>query len=447
MDSAIGKPARSASKDVFASPQRQQGCLCQPAAPARELDMNDASESAGTPPTVPPPVSAAPPSPPPEAGAFHPLPPPSHSSRLGCAFALSFALNLLGGLALLLGCFVWFIYNKESSADIPLTEQHYAGKKGASDKVAIITLDGVILEGLLGYVHKQIDQAAADKHVKVVVLRINSPGGSVTASDDLHRRLTELRDGNAKKGRDGKPLFVSMGGMAASGGYYVAMPGQTIFAQPTTLTGSIGVYSSFPNVKKLADTYGVSMNTIKQGEIKASGSPFATMTPHERQVWQDMIDTAYQHFVQVVEKGRPALADGKLLSPVKITPLQAEPDFLKKEDKHEPYTRYLADGGIWTADKALEFRLIDKIGSLDDAVQAAHDAAGLGEKYQAIQYERPLTLLHFLGVGGQAQANPGASVLDPARLEAGFMPRLWYLAPGAEAAGFLAAARMGDEKP
>jgi protease IV len=405
--------------------------------------MSDAPQSAGPPPSGSPPSPAAPPPPPapPEAGAFRPLaPPPSHSSRLGCVFALSFALNLLGGLVLLLGGFL-FLYTKGSSTDIPLTEQHHSGKKGASDKVAIIALDGVILEGLLGYVHKQIDQAARDKHVKAVVLRINSPGGSVTASDDLHRRLTELRDGNAHKGHDAKPLFVSMGGMAASGGYYVAMPAQTIFAQRTTLTGSIGVYSSFPNVKKLADDHGVTMNTIKQGQIKASGSPFAEMTPHEQQVWQDTIDDAYQHFVQVVEKGRPALAGGKLLSPVKIVPLQAGPDFLKKDNKHEPYTRYLADGGVWTADKALKYRLIDKIGNLEDAVQAAHDAANLGESYQAIQYERPFTFLHLLGVGGQASATPGGSVLDPARLEASFMPRLWYLAPGAEASGFLAAMR------
>jgi protease-4 len=367
-------------------------------------------------------------------------PPPNHSSVLGCAFAFSVALNVLAVIILLVGCLGLVSYKQSDSPSIPLTEHHYAGKKSASDKIAIISLDGVIVEGLMSYLHKQIEQAAGDAHVKAIVLRINSPGGSITASDDLHRRLMELRDGNAGKNRAARPLVVSMGGMAASGGYYVAMPGQSIFAEPTTLTGSIGVYASFPNVKKLADTYGVSMRTIKQGQIKDSGSPFADMTAHEQQVWQDMVDTAYQRFVQVVEQGRPMLAGGKLLRPVKVSPVQAGPDFLKKDDKREPYTRYLADGGVWTADKALELQLVDRIGSLDDAVAAAHDAASLGDSYEVIKYERP-GLFHLLGFDAQAAAPPAGTILDPARLEAALMPRVWYLAPGAEASGFLAAAR------
>jgi protease-4 len=370
-----------------------------------------------------------------------PPPPPSRSSFLGCAFAISFALNLIGAAVVVALCFGVFLVRKPEV--IPsLTEKHYAGKSSASDKVAIITLNGVILEGLLGYIHKQIEQAANDQHVKAVVVRINSPGGSITASDDLHRKLIELRDGNSKKNRDPRPLIVSMGGLAASGGYYIAMPGQTLFAERTTLTGSIGVYTSFPNVKKLADDHGVKLLTIKQGQIKDSGSPFAEMTAHERQVWQDMIDEAYQRFVQVIEQGRPMLAGGKLVEPVTVTPVQAGPEFLKKEqEKPKPYQRYLADGGVWTADKALKHKLIDQIGTLDDAVQAAHDAANLGEDYDVIKYERPSTLLEILGAGGQSQVPPSGSVLDPARLEAGFAPRLWYLAPGAELSGLFAAMR------
>jgi protease-4 len=371
---------------------------------------------------------------------LRPVPPAGGSSVLGCAFAFSFALNLVGGLILLLAC-VAFALRRTDTTVIPLTEQHYAGKSSASDKVAIITLDGVILEGLLGYARKQIEQAAGDRHVKAIVVRINSPGGSITASDDLYRLLLELRDGNAKKNRDARPTIVSMGATAASGGYYIAMPGQTIFAERTTVTGSIGVYASFPNVKGLADQYGVKMNTIKQGQIKDSGSPFAEMSPHEREVLQDMVDDAYQRFVQVVEKGRPMLAGGKLLKPLTITPIQPGPDFLKKNAKREPYTRYLADGGVWTAENALKHQLIDKIGTLDDAVQAAHDAAGLDDNYQAIKYERPSTLFELLGVGGHAPVPPSGSVLDPARLEAGFAPRVWYLSPGAEMSGFFAAMR------
>jgi protease-4 len=404
--------------------------------------MSEIPESA--PPPAPPPA-VKPPPPPPGAGPYRPLrppsPPPSNSSFLGCAFALSFALNVLGGLILILLCFGAFVFEKSDTSTTSLTEQHYSGKSGASDKVAIITLDGIILERLTDFVHKQIDQAASDKHVKAVVVRINSPGGSITASDELYHQLMALRDGSTLKKHGAKPLIVSMGAIAASGGYYVAVPGQTLFAEPTTMTGSIGVYSSFPNVKKLANEHGVFLNTIKQGQIKDSGSPFAEMNEHEREVWQDLIDEAYQRFVQVVEKGRPALAGGKLLEPIELTPLQAGPGFLKKDKKAQPYRRYLADGGVWTAEKALKYQLIDKIGTLDDAVQAAHDAANLGENYQAIKYKRPGTLHELLGLDAQSRSLSSGSVLDPARLEAGFRPRLWYLAPGAELSGFFAAAR------
>ncbi len=397
--------------------------------------MSDVPESAGGP-------SAFPPSRPGAARPYWPPPPPpSRSSFLGCAFALSFALNLIGGIVILVLCLGFSLLHKPTT--VPLAEKHYSGKSTATDKVAIITLDGVILEGLLAYPHKQIEQAAEDKHVKAVVVRINSPGGSITASDDLYRKLIELRDGNSKKEQAPRPVVVSMGSLAASGGYYVAMPGQTIFADRTTLTGSIGVYTSFPNVKELANKHGVSLITIKQGEIKDSGSPFADMSPHERQVWQDMVDDAYQHFLQVVEAGRPMLAGGKLLEPLTLTPVHAGPTFLKdKADKPQgQYRRYLADGGVWTAENALKYKLVDKIGTLDDAVQAAHDAAKLSEDYQAVKYERPSTLADLMGFGVESHALPAGSVLDPARLQAGFAPRLWYLSPGAELSGFFAAMR------
>ncbi len=370
-----------------------------------------------------------------------PPPPPSRSSFLGCAFALSFALNLIGGIIVLLLCLGFSFLHKP--ATVPLAEKHYSGKSDATDKVAIITVDGVLLEGLLAYAHKQIEQAAEDHHVKAIVVRINSPGGSITASDDLYRKLTELRDGNPTKEHAPHPLIVSMGSLAASGGYYVAMPGQAVFAERTTLTGSIGVYTSFPNVRELANKHGVTLTTIKQGQIKDSGSPFGEMTPHERQVWQDMVDDAYQRFVQVVETGRPMLAGGKLLEPVAITPIQAGPTFLKdRANKHPaPYQRYLADGGVWTAENALKFKLVDKLGTLDDAVQAAREAAKLSENYQAIKYERPSTLADLMGFGVESHAIPAGSVLDPARLQAGFIPRLWYLTPGSELSGFFAAMR------
>ncbi|MHB1424775.1 MAG: S49 family peptidase [Gemmataceae bacterium] len=396
--------------------------------------MSDVPESSGVPPLANHPSGFG------AARPLRPPPPPRRSSFLGCAFGLSFMLNFIGLFAIVFLCIG--VFNRMHAPEIvPLGEKRYSGESSATDKVAIVNIDGVILEGLLGYAHKQIEQAAGDQHVKAVVVHINSPGGSITASDDLYRKLTELRDGNPKKERPPRPLVVSMGSLAASGGYYIAMPGQTLFAERTTLTGSIGVYTSFPNVKKLAEDHGVKLITIKQGEIKDSGSPFANMGEKEQQVWQDMVNDAYRRFLQVVEKGRPMLADGKLLKRLTITPLEPGPEFLTKIKEKKTYERYLADGGIWTADSALKYQLIDKIGTLDDAVQAAHDLAGLSDNYQAIKYERPSTLADLLGLGVQSHAVPSGSVLDPARLQAGFAPRLWYLAPGAELSGLFAAMR------
>jgi protease-4 len=372
---------------------------------------------------------------------------------LGCAFALSFMFNVLAALVLIFGC-LGFLYRSplgpSELATSPLIEVQHSGNATSKNKVAVVQLDGVIMEGMLKYVHKEIDQAARDKSVKAVVLHINSPGGSVGASDDLHRRLTRLRDGDKEKKTDPKPLVVSMGSLAASGGYYVAVPARQLFAEPTTITGSIGVYMSLPNVKELGDKIGFRMNLVKQGNLKDSGSPFEEMTPDERRVWQDFVNHSYLQFDRVVEEGRKDLK-GQLLKPIPIEPVVVTPppgainghkdeaagEKGSKKPATGPYTRYLADGGIFTAEQARNLKLIDSIGHLDDAIQAASAAAGLGEDYRAIKYEKPKSLADvFLGV---RSAPPPANALDPFRLKAGLSPRVWYLAPGYEAAGILAA--------
>jgi protease-4 len=378
-------------------------------------------------------MSDAPSTPAPQPAA--PTPPPAVPTRrlplLGCAFTLSLLFNVVAVVLFVLGCLaLWFRLELGSTSPQPLQEVHYGGSTSAADRIAVIHLDGLILEGLLGYVHKEIDQAARDKNVKAVVLRVNSPGGSVTASDDLYRRLRELVHGSSLKDTPAKTLVASFGSLAASGGYYAAMPAQVLFAERSTLTGSIGVFASLPNVKKLADDVGVKVNVIKAGEIKDSGSPFKDMTPKEQQVWQDLIDHSYQQFLQVVEEGRPALKGGPLLAKREITPLRPGPAWLPRAGgPAEPYARYLADGGVWTADKALEFHLVDKIGHLDDAIQEAHDLAGLGPSYRVIRYARPRSLVEKL-LSLQASEHPEVTVLSPRFLDAALTPRLWYLAPG-----------------
>ena len=226
-----------------------------------------------------------------------------------------------------------------------------------------------------------------------------------------------------------------MGGVAASGGYYISVPASKIFAEPVTTTGSIGVYTAFPNIAGLAEKYGVAMNTIKAGEIKDSTSFFHAMSPKAQQVWQDMVDDSYIGFLTIIEKGRKQLTRKVLLERFTVTPLRPDP---QAEPKPAPtYTRYRADGGIFTAAKAKELNLIDAVGTLDDAIAAVAKDANLGE-YRAVEYHKPFSLSSLLGVESRAAV---AGPLDSSRLQAAFSPRVWYLAPGYEAVGLLAASQ------
>jgi len=325
----------------------------------------------------------------------------------------------------------------ESSGNGQVYTRYHSGKRTASDKIAIIHLEGMIMEGMTGFFTKQIEEAATDDSVKAVVLRINSPGGSITASDDLYKKLCELRDGKyPRTDRDGKnqpkKIVVSMASLAASGGYYVAMPSEYILAERTTVTGSIGVYASFPNITKFANEHGFGMDVIKRGDVKNSGSMFHTMTPQERQIWQDMVNNAYDQFLQVVETGRPKLK-GKLTDVVIKRPVQDEHG--KAIQPEEVYIRKRADGGIFTAQQAKEFGLIDGIGYLEDAVAKAEELAG-GGPYKVITYERPRSLFGDL-LGSEGKVSLPS--FDLSKLSAGATPRLWYLAPQNELAGLLAA--------
>lgn len=370
---------------------------------------------------------------PPSMASMYPMP-QGRSPLVGCLLAFSLLLNMvLAGFAFL-ACLGATAFNAGPDfAQASLQENLHSGNASGKEKVAIVNLDGVIMEGMLGYVHKQIQQASKDKQVKAVVLRINSPGGSITASDELHQKLVELKQGNEGRKIHAVPhLVVSMGSLAASGGYYIAMPSEKIFAERTTMTGSIGVYASFPNVEGLAKQLGAGMITIKQGEIKDSGSPFKLMGEKEKQVWQDMVDQSYNLFVKVVEDGRPALK-GKLLEKVEIQPVQAGPN---PNGKAAAYQRYRADGGIYTADQALKFGLVDQIGNLDEAVAEAKKLANLSEDAKVIRYEKPRSFTEVLLDMKSGGAAPRG--LDFSKLPQALAPRLWYLAPGAELSGISA---------
>ena len=381
-----------------------------------------------------PPLRRVPPPPPRRSGG---------STATGILLGLSLAINFLclAGICISL-VFFTRLFSGFGSAGADRTapnERHHSGDKSASNKIAIVEIDGVLVEGLTTYANRQIEQAGKNKAVKAVVVRINSPGGSITESDQLYHRLTQLRDG--KEGNDPKPLVVSMGSLAASGGYYIAMPAKLLVAERTTLTGSIGVYASFPNVKDLGEKIGFRMNLIKAGRVKDSGSPFQDMKPDERYMWQQMVNHAYDQFKGIVETGRPALRgkleDKVINETVKITAHVRVQDngkeVEKPVEKEVPYVRQRADGGIWTADKALEYGLIDKIGYLEDAVKEAAQAAGLGDKYEVVTYDKPLSLLDLFG--GSIKAPDAPVGFDPTKLGSGLTPRLWFMAPQSELAG------------
>jgi protease-4 len=384
---------------------------------------------------------------PPRVLPVRPAPPPPPSG--GSAWRVLFVLLLLGslGLNILLICGGLMIggLSTDNSDGAPVREKFHGGTSGASDKIAVVSIEGVIMEGALTFAHKQIDRAASDKNVKAVVVRIESPGGTITASDELHRRLTQLRDGTTPKFQaqspGAKPLVVSMGNLAASGGYYIAMPAKKagdekkIFAEPTTITGSIGVYASFPDIHKLADKYGFTMKMIKAGDIKGSGSMFYEMTPQERQPWDDMVAHSYDRFLGVVADGRPLTADqlrNEVVMQGEVPLLDDRGNVIKGDDgkpKVEPFTRKRADGGIFTAQEAEKFGLVDAVGTMDDAIAEAAKQAGL-TKYRAIVYERPLTLLSALAGGTESrQASP-----DVSGLISNLGPRVWYIVPQAELA-------------
>lgn len=349
-------------------------------------------------------------------------------------FGLVSLLNLLFLLVILLGfASLIFLGIFGPTPGDHLDETFHSGKTSSKHKIAVVHVEGVIMDGMTGFARKQLEQASKDDHVKAVVLRVNSPGGSITASDELHRLITELAQGTSE--RDGKPVVVSMGALAASGGYYIAMPAKKLYAERTTLTGSIGVFASFPNIRKLCDDVGVKMEVIKRGAVKDSGSPFKDMTAPERQLWQEMVDHAYDQFLEVVRQGRPDIA-GKLTEVVIDRPLTVRDEKVIQE-KEERYIRTRVDGGIFTADQAKEFGLIDQIGYLEDAIKDAAITAGLGSDYRAVSYDRPQTLAErLLGVQGPRPT----LALDPARLAEAATPRLWYLAPQSELAGILTAA-------
>ncbi len=197
--------------------------------------------------------------------------------------------------------------------------------------------------------------------VKAVILRVDSPGGGVSAAQEIFREVG--------KTRAVKPVVASLGGMATSGGYYIASPCSKIVASPGTITGSIGVIAVFPNFEKLFEKIGYTMVVIKSGEFKDIGSPSRPMTPEEETLMRDTILEVHDQFVRDVAQAR---------------------------ELEEEKVRHIADGRILTGAKAKHLGLIDELGNFNDAVELARTLAQIEEKPSIIYHEKKKKLLDFL---------------------------------------------------
>ncbi len=248
------------------------------------------------------------------------------------------------------------------------------------DKILVLNVNGVIqdtgedvtsLFSSPGYNHQtfldMVEAAGEDNHIKGVILRVNSPGGGVVESAEIHKKLIELKE------KSKKPIYVSMGTQAASGGYYISTAADKIFAAPDTLTGSLGVIMQSVNYGELAEKFGVKVETIKSGPYKDIFSPTREMTEEERKILQAMVDNAYQGFVNVIAEGRS----------------------LSEED-----VRKIADGRIYDGRQAKENNLIDELGYFDDTVAAMKKDLKI-ENAQVIEYGSSLGLdsLFSMSVG------------------------------------------------
>ncbi len=212
--------------------------------------------------------------------------------------------------------------------------------RAGGDRVGVVEVKGVIADEKTTL--KELREFSDDPGIRAVVVRIDSPGGAVGPSQEIYQAM--------KRMQEKKHVLASMGSIAASGGFYIAMGGEKVFANPGTLTGSIGVISEFPNVSGLLKWAGVDMRTITAGKLKDAGSPFREMSGEERSYFQAMLDDVHGQFIGAVSESRK----------------------LSEEE-----VRKFADGRVFTGRKAKELKLVDELGGLQDAVREAGKLAGI----------------------------------------------------------------------
>lgn len=229
------------------------------------------------------------------------------------------------------------------------------------DRIALIRVEGVILDSQTTV--GELKRFSENPSVKAIVLRIDSPGGGVVPSQEIHDAVKRVRT------KSNKAVIASMGSVAASGGYYIAAATDRIVANPGTLTGSIGVIMETANVEGLLQKIGVEGVVIKSGKYKDVGSPLRKMSDEERGLLQTVMDDVHKQFIEAVAEGRA----------IELTDAQA-----------------LADGRIFTGRQAKEAKLVDELGDLEDAIQLAADVVGIEGEPKVVEPRRRFSIRELL---------------------------------------------------
>ncbi len=226
-------------------------------------------------------------------------------------------------------------------------------------KVALVRIEGMILDSR--YVIEELKDYSENSSIKAVVLRIDSPGGGVVPSQEIYEEIKKLKEK--------KKVVVSMGSVAASGGYYIACPADLIVANSGTLTGSIGVIMEIPSFEGLMEKIGVKTQTIKSGKHKDIGSIFKSMSDEDKKILQSVLDDVHDQFIKAVSESRG----------------------MTYEDVKE-----LADGRIFTGKKAKELGFVDELGNLEDAIKLAGELAGIKGKPRVVSKKKKLSIWNVI---------------------------------------------------
>jgi protease IV len=325
--------------------------------------------------------------------------PPYRTSRLLVRMLLVFLLFGLVGSLVLNGLLMAIVGVTNAEGEPRVQEKFFSHNRQGTDKVAIFSIEGTILSGE-GFFKQQIDHARKDIEagdLKAIVVRVNSPGGTISGSDYMFHYLRKLVADTRI------PVVVSMGPVAASGGYYVSMcvgdKSETIYAEPSTWTGSIGVIIPHFNVAELMQKWGIQEDDVASHHLKGMGSIARKMTPEERKIFQELVDEGFTQFKNVIKQGRPKFRNDSAAL-----------------DK-------LATGQVYTAQQALQLGLIDKIGFVEDAIDRAILLAGLKkENVKVVKYKAETRLSEILF--GESRVQPS---FDLALLLDSTTPRAYYL--------------------